>query len=179
MITLKHLIIREAFQTDVPTLISWWASEELMQHYGLTGGIQTDIDKLKTEIEKQEISPLESKHRFMILKKSDNVPIGEISLQHLDLQNNSAEIGIRICELDERGHGYGEEALLGMMSYLFKTYHLHRLCISCFVENVQARKLYEKVGFKVIGTERDAWLDSKGSYHSIIKMDLLVNEYFI
>lgn len=176
MINLQHLYIREAKVTDVETLVVWWATGELMQHVGFPKGIRTNIEKLRTELEIQHEDSHALKKRFMILK-NDGLPIGELSFHNLDLTNKSCEIGIKICELSEQGKGYGEEALRGFITYLFKTYDLHRIELDTLLENKRAQSLYQKVGFKVVGIKRDVWLDPQGNYRSAVVMDLLKNDF--
>lgn len=55
MIKLNRLIIREANSNDLSTLISWWASDELSKYVRFSHGIQTNVEKLKTELEKQNL----------------------------------------------------------------------------------------------------------------------------
>lgn len=178
MIQLNRLKIREANETDIPTLIAWWASGDLMRHVGFPNGIQTDIEQLKTELVKQSLaSTNEPSRRFIIFKKEEHKAIGELCFHQLDLHNKSCEISIKICEIDEQGKGYGEEALRGFLTYLFKTYQLHRIYLDTLLENTCAQQLYQKVGFKIIGIERDVWLDPQGNYRSAVLMDLLENDY--
>ena len=96
---------------------------------------------------------------------------------YIDLHNKSCGIKLRICEAGEQGKGYGEEALYGFSNYLFTTYQLHRIYVEILVGNILAKELYEKVGFKVIGIERDIWLDSQGIYRSGILIDLIRDDY--
>lgn len=176
LIKLNQLEIREANETDIPTLISWWANGDLMHHVGFPNGIQTDIEQLRTELIKQSLN-VENRCRFIIFKKKNHKAIGELSFNHLDLQNRSCEIGIKICEIDEQGKGYGEEALRGFLTYLFKTYKLHRIYLDTLLENKRAQQLYQKLGFKTIGIARDIWVDSQGNYRSTVLMDLLESDY--
>lgn len=176
MIKLKHIYIREAKVTDVETLVVWWATGELMEHVGFPSGIQTNIEKLRTELEIQKADSRALSKRFMIIK-NDGSPIGELSFHNLDLTNKSCEIGIKICEMSEQGKGYGEEALRGFIAHLFNTYQLHRIELDTLLENRRAQNLYQKVGFKVVGVKRDVWLDPLGNYRSAVVMDLLRHEF--
>ena len=54
MLKLKHIYMREAKVMDVETLVVWWATGELMKHVGFPSGIQTNIEKLRTELEIQK-----------------------------------------------------------------------------------------------------------------------------
>lgn len=177
MINLQHIKIREAKVTDVETLVVWWATGELMQHVGFPKGIQTNVEKLRTELEIQKEDHQAKSKRFIIVK-NDGLPIGELSFHNLDLTNKSCEIGIKICELSEQGKGYGEEALRGFIDYLFNTYELHRIELDTLFENKRAQHLYQKVGFKVVGVKRDVWLDPQGVYRSAVVMDLLRNDFY-
>ena len=93
MLKLKHIYIREAKVMDVETLVVWWATGELMKHVGFPSGIQTNIEKLRTELEIQKEDSHALSKRFMIIK-NDGLPIGELSFHNLDLIKKSCEIGI-------------------------------------------------------------------------------------
>lgn len=171
LLNLKQLEIKEANETDTQTLISWWANGDLMRHVGFPNGIQTNIKQLRTELIKQSLATnTEPKRRFIIFKKDNHKAIGELAFNHLDLHNKS-------CEIDEQGKGYGEEALRGFITYLFKTYKLHRIYLDTLLENKRAQQLYQKIGFKTIGIARDVWLDPQGNYRSAVLMDLLESDY--
>ncbi|MGL4338557.1 MAG: GNAT family N-acetyltransferase [Turicibacter sp.] len=175
----KRLIIREVMESDALQLVTWWGNGEIMCHVGFPDGIKSNVDQLRQDIVAQMHDKNKNRHsrRYLILKKDSNTAIGELSYHDLDLKNHQCSFGIKICELNEQGQGYGEEALRGFLTFLFTEFLLHRIELDTLLENKRAQALYQKVGFKVIGVKRDMWLDPSGTYRSAVLMDMLRDEF--
>ncbi|MBY0122784.1 GNAT family N-acetyltransferase [Bacillus sp. S/N-304-OC-R1] len=112
---------------------------------------------------------------LIALKESDEV-VGDIALQDIDSFNRSANIRIAIDNSSHQGKGYGSEAMLLLLDYGFGIVNLHRIELNVFSYNERAKHVYEKLGFKVEGVQRDA-LYYNHSYHDSILMSLLEHEY--
>jgi RimJ/RimL family protein N-acetyltransferase len=111
---------------------------------------------------------------LIALRETDEV-IGDIALQSIDAYNRNANIRIAIEE-PYQGKGYGSEALLLMLDYGFGIVNLHRIELNVFAYNERAAYVYEKLGFKVEGRQRDA-LYYNHQYHDSILMSILEDEY--
>jgi RimJ/RimL family protein N-acetyltransferase len=74
-----------------------------------------------------------------------------------------------------RDRGLGSEATKLIVDYGFRSLGLHRIELSVFAFNPRAQRVYEKAGFRVEGTARDAlrfdgaWIDA--IYMSILSTD--------
>lgn len=180
MIKGNMISFRPVQVSDAEVLCKWYNNGELMKHVGFNNGLNTSEDKLSANIAKEvgDKDENRSSRRFIVIENSTDMPIGEVSFGDLDLKNKSCEIGIKICDLDKQGMGYGYDALNTFLDYLFKTYNLHRIELDTLLENVRAQHLYEKVGFKRIGLKRDCWLDPQNCYRSAILMDILREEFY-
>ena len=109
------------------------------------------------------------------LQETDEL-IGEIVLQDLDYTNRSANLRVAIDQPAHQGQGYGTEALRLILDYGFGILQLHRIELNVYDFNERAAHVYEKVGFKVEGRQRDAlFYDHK--YHDAILMSMLEDEY--
>jgi RimJ/RimL family protein N-acetyltransferase len=112
--------------------------------------------KSKTERLKQFDSPsnwaiLTERKRFMIQKR-DGTRVGFIS--HWVAQPSGVmEIGYHII-LNERGKGYGTEAVQLMVDCLFLSRNIVRIEAGTDVRNRASQKVLEKAGFKIEGTIR-------------------------
>lgn len=103
-------------------------------------------------------------------------PVGDVALQDIDAINRNANIRIAINSSGHQGKGYGTEALRLMLDYGFGILHLHRIELNVFSFNERAMHVYEKVGFKREGVQREAlYYDHK--YHDSILMSILEEEY--
>lgn len=87
------------------------------------------------------------------VRLSDGTVIGTIAYRNLDRRRRSAELGI---ELDPpyRAQGYGPEAILTLLRYLFDCLGLERVWLRVFPENLRAIRCYRKCGFRDAGEGR-------------------------
>lgn len=106
----------------------------------------------------------------------DGKLIGEAVLNHVDRTNESASFRIAIWDPEERGRGFGTEAAKLLVDFGFRSLRLNRIELEVYAFNPQARRVYEKVGFKHEGTKRQAliWQDEKVDAHI---MSILRDEY--
>ena len=83
---------------------------------------------------------------------------------------------IRLGEAEERGHGYGTEAVRLLLDFAFKDLNLHRVYLRVFVTNEAALRVYEKVGFVREGVLREAaYID--GKYVDVAVLGILRDEH--
>jgi|EndMetStandDraft_9_1072997.scaffolds.fasta_scaffold72347_1 RimJ/RimL family protein N-acetyltransferase len=102
--------------------------------------------------------------------------IGEVILNDLEWPNKSASMRIAIWAPSQRSKGYGGEAAALLVQYGFETLGLNRIELEVYSFNPQARHVYEKLGFKLEGTRREAliWDGEKVDSHI---MGLLRSDY--
>ncbi|MCY9591340.1 GNAT family N-acetyltransferase [Paenibacillus chitinolyticus] len=112
---------------------------------------------------------------LIALTETDEV-IGDIALQDIDSYNRSAGIRISIDSSRNQGKGCGTEALNLMLDYGFGIVNLHRIELNVFAYNERALHVYEKIGFKKEGVQKDA-LYYNHKYHDSILMAILEHEY--
>jgi RimJ/RimL family protein N-acetyltransferase len=111
---------------------------------------------------------------FICLKDTDEV-IGDIALQDIDSINRNSNIRIAIAS-EYQGKGYGSEAMPLMLDYGFGILNMHRIELEVFSYNSRAIHVYEKLGFKQEGIQRD-YLYYNHKYHDCIKMSILEDEF--
>ena len=115
-------------------------------------------------------------HRFAMVLLDGDICIGHISLHDIDHLNRHAFIGIFIGEEENRGKGYGAEAIRMVLEYGFKTMNLHSILLSVVADNAAAIACYKKVGFRESGRRREyKFMD--GKYIDVIYMDILEGEF--
>jgi len=113
---------------------------------------------------------------FMIVLKGTNELLGEVVLNEIDSINASANIRIGIQGTQYRGKGYGTDAMIHMLRFGFNTLKLHRIHLGVYTFNPRAIHVYEKIGFKREGLQRDA-LYMDGKFHDMISMAILEDEF--
>lgn len=93
--------------------------------------------------------------------------IGSIGTFHMDIENESCEIGYNIGS-KYWNQGIATEALTKVLSFLLQSVGLHKVYASCHEENLASRRVMEKAGMKYEGMAKEAIKDQDGSYKDAI-----------
>jgi RimJ/RimL family protein N-acetyltransferase len=114
---------------------------------------------------------------FAIVCAETDTIIGSIGLFEIKQVHRSATVGILIGEAENRGKGFGTEAMRLMVGYGFDVLNLRNIMLRVYDFNEGAYKSYLKVGFKEMGRQRGAhYLNNK--YHDIIHMDITREDWY-
>lgn len=76
-------------------------------------------------------------------------------MQHIDMQNETAEFGIFMGNTEGLGKGVGTEANALTVAYAFQELGLHKLYSRVLSYNVASRKMLERVGYSEEGYFKD------------------------
>ena len=114
--------------------------------------------------------------RLTIVDRESNAPVGMINLVDIDMKNGVAFSGIRLFGDENKGRGYGKDAVFAIMEYAFYQLRLNRLEGSILVTNVLSLKLYEKCGWIIEGTKREA-VFKDGKYIDELQVAILKSDY--
>jgi RimJ/RimL family protein N-acetyltransferase len=116
--------------------------------------VKSQLSKTEAERRFENPSPLAiltERIRFVIEKK-DGTKVGIIA-HYLVLPSKRMEIGYDLI-LNERGKGYGTEAVQIIVDHLFLTMDIVRIQAVTNVENIPSQRVLEKAGFQREGTLR-------------------------
>lgn len=113
---------------------------------------------------------------FTIYELNTNQPVGNISLENINLRDQTAAVGLLIGEVDTWGRGYATEALQLVLDYGFTVLNLHSVHLQCVDYNKRALRIYERVGFRHAGVLRQAWQLGQKRY-DVMLMDILAEEF--
>ena len=175
MILGSKTVIRPVELGDEEFLYKWWNDGKLMEHAGFPSGLLESKEKIKSDIQNEQNSGIYSeRRRFIICLKEDLIPIGEINYHDWDARNQKCKIGIKICEQVEQGKGYGYDALISFIDYVFNHLNLNKIELTTMSDNVRAQNLYKKLGFRKFGISTDGYFNAaKGSFNDVVYMELL------
>ncbi len=124
---------------------------------------------MKLEVEKRPLA-------IEIQDAKDWRFVGDVGLLNLEWTSRSAELGIFIGDKSRWDQGYGTEAVQVMLRHGFNTLNLHRIYLRVFATNTRARRSYEKAGFILEGTLRQA-IFRHGTYVDLHVMSILRTEW--
>lgn len=124
--------------------------------------------------EDRELSTTEDS--FAIHPKSGRGPVGIISLMNISEANSSADLSIIVGSPEDRGRGYGTDAIRELLRYGFEERGLGRIGLSVFEFNRPAIKAYAGLGFREEGRLRAA-LKRDGERHDALLMSVLEPEW--
>ena len=113
---------------------------------------------------------------FAILTSGEGRLIGNCGLHQIDWTNRHAIFGIFIGDKNYWGKGYGTDATRALLRYAFKEAGLRRIELQVFDFNPRAIRVYEKVGFQMEGTRKQA-LFREGTWHDEHIMAILREEW--
>lgn len=111
---------------------------------------------------------------FGIRELSTQRLVGVIQLVDLHPVHRSAELIIRIGVDDDRGQGFGSEAVRLMTEFAFRDRNLQRVSLKVFADNARAIRAYEKAGLQTEGRlRRAAFID--GCWQDEVVMAILAD----
>ena len=102
--------------------------------------------------------PTPASRRFGIDAQDGNY-IGNCMYYDMDTVNKQAEIGIVIGDRDYWSRGYGYDAVVTILDYLFSTTSMERLYLHTLVWNKRAQRAFENCGFIPVEPVRRSGMD--------------------
>ena len=114
-------------------------------------------------------------HAFAIYERSTWNHIGLSVLFQIDHVDKTAEIGITIGDVAAQGRGYGTEATILTLDHGFTALGLQNIMLNVYEYNYPAIHIYEKLGFRTIGTRRKS-KQMGGRFRDTIYMEMLADD---
>lgn len=102
--------------------------------------------------------------------------LGEVVLNELHRDNRSCGFRILLAQEEDYGRGYGTEATSLVLRHAFETVGVNRVELEVYDPNPRAAQVYEKVGFVLEGTRRQA-LRWEGQWVDAHVMSILAEEW--
>jgi len=112
--------------------------------------------------------------RMLITDKSGRI-VGHIMYIKEPSFQSGYEVGFVVFRREDRGKGYITEALRIFSAYLFELKPIPRLQLSTHADNIAARRVAEKCGYKLEGTLRQMFF-TRGAYVDYALYSLLRGE---
>ncbi|GGK57186.1 GNAT family N-acetyltransferase [Ornithinimicrobium pekingense] len=152
--------LRPADGRDAPCLHALMADPEVTR---LTGSAHSSEDLTSARWSVEQLvevydrwSKAEDRLVWAVVERTSGAVVGEALLLDHDPGNRSCSFRIWISGARDRG--LGTEATRLAVGHAFTTLGLHRVQLEVYAFNPRARRVYEKVGFVLEGTQREALL---------------------
>jgi ribosomal-protein-alanine N-acetyltransferase len=151
--------------------LSWLTDDEVMEGLSTSG---YTLQKLKTYVELRLNDP--DVAFFAICVNTSNEHIGNVKLDFHDKKAKVSELGLLVGNKNYWGKGIGSEACRLAMLHGFNQMHLRKIYLAVYESNPAAKRLYEKLGFKLEGTLRKH-VAVKGKYYDKYLMGIFKEEF--
>jgi RimJ/RimL family protein N-acetyltransferase len=173
---LQHgrVFLRAGERADIPLFVAWMNDWRTTRTLSLRAPMSSASEERWFEHMLDEQG--KSAFFFVICLLEDDRPIGTIGLFQLEPYNGCAGLGISVGHDDDRGRGYGSDALRALLRFAFGQLRLERVWLDVYDVNPGARRVYERVGFVYEGTLRRA-VFREGRYLDVIRMAILADEW--
>lgn len=153
-------MLRKLEEKDIPYMLEWMHDEDINK------GFQKPFLQATEETAREFIlhSFDEEFQHFAIVNEDDEY-LGTISLKRINYRNKNAEYAI-VLRKKAQGTGIAQSATLELLNYAFQELKLHKIYLSVLENNVRARKMYERCGFKQEGISVDeVWINNHFENH--------------
>lgn len=165
-------------EKDAETISKWTHDPEYLRLTDLDPARPLAPGQVKKKLEDQDKDAEKGRNQFhfAIRAKSDDRLIGLVSLFWIHWMHGAAAMRLSIGQPDDRGRGYGSDALKIILRYAFDELNLHRIGATVFEYNPRAVKLLERAGFAVEVRRRQA-IHRDGRRWDILELGLLRDEW--
>lgn len=113
---------------------------------------------------------------FVIRTQGDDRAIGFAHIFWIQWNHGNARFSLGIASPDDRGKGYGTEALQMLLRYAFQELNLYRLTHDVFEYNPEGKKFLEHNGFQCEVRRREA-IYRAGRYWDDLAYGILAQEW--
>lgn len=160
----EKICLRALEPEDVELMYRW---ENDASVWALSGTIAPfSRHQLQRFLDEQQFDLQQTRQQRLIIEtRTEGRAVGALDLFEIDLLNRRAGVGILIAEPDDRGCGYGADALEAVARYAREVLGLQQLWCNIGANNKASRALFQACGYAECGLKRqwlwsaDGWQD--------------------
>ncbi len=156
-------------EDDVQQVLLWRNSIELKR---LTG----PGPFLPLTVSDVDIQSTPTTVQFAIRSMETGGLIGYIALSNIAWSTRTADLGIYIGQIANRGKGWGTEAISLLLDYAFDELNLHRVQLDVVDYNSAAIRAYDQLGFFNEGVRRQHG-ERDGKRYDVLLFGVLAGEW--
>ena len=168
----ERLILRRYLESDIDMEYEIITDKRLSKYIHFPNLTKAEeLECIKDWIKNANTSKYE---KWVITLKNGNIPIGNISVNGIDKNNNYCNVGYVVL-YKYWGNGYACEALKSVADYLLESGYYLVEC-SCNELNIQSRRVMEKAGFKKDGYIANRRLNKDGTYSNVVYYSRIIGD---
>ena len=165
-------------ERDSETLSKWTHDPEYLRLTDADPARPLAPSQMKKKLEDLAKDTEKEKNRFdfAIRARAGDRLIGLVSLHWIHWTHGIGMMRLSIGQPDDRGQGYGSEALKLILRYAFDELNLHRVGAATFEYNAGALRFLERAGFVIEVCRRQA-INRDGRRWDVLTLGLLREEW--
>ena len=168
----EHVRLRALEPHDVDLLYRWENDPEVWK----VSNTMTPFSKftLQEFIKTSTTDIYASRQLRLMVENWKGNTIGTVDIFDFEPFHRRAGLGILIAK-EYRHNGYAEEAVRCVCQYLFSVFQLHQVYCNIMSDNEISLKLFQHLGFEVVGRKKD-WMREKDGFLDVFILQL-INEH--
>lgn len=140
----KRLVIKDLELADAETVYHYRSNDDISRYQSFSPGCMDDVNSFIIENTKQ-FNIQDNWYQVGVFYNQS--VIGDIGIHFIGPDNTQCEIGYTIGK-EHQKQGFGKEAVMGILDYLFNVLNKHRVVASLNPCNVASIALLESIGFR-------------------------------
>lgn len=164
----EKICLRALEPEDVELMYRW---ENDASVWAVSGTIAPfSRHQLQRFLDEQQFDLQQTRQQRLIIEtRTEGRAVGALDLFEIDLLNRRAGVGILIAEPDDRGCGYGADALETVARYAREVLGLNQLWCNVGANNKASRALFQASGYAECGLKRN-WLWSADGWQDEVML---------
>jgi RimJ/RimL family protein N-acetyltransferase len=146
----KKVNLRPPQRSDIPLFLRWVNDPEIRDFV-----LGTFPWTEKMEEEWFDKVGKDDKKVTLVIETKEGKPIGTMGIHDINWQSRTGTTGAMIGEKDYWGDGYGTDAKMVLLKYLFDTLGLRRIQSSVIAFNERSLRYSLHCGYKIEGRRRE------------------------
>lgn len=145
-----RLLLRPLTRSDLPTTLAWRNKDRVRSGFFTSRCLTPEEHAAWFE----KYTRRDDDQVFLISDLATSRPVGQVALYRMS--GEDAEFGrLMIGEDDSLGHGIAQEASQAILDFGFNALGLKRIYLDVLSNNDRARKLYLRLGFRIVSETAD------------------------
>lgn len=168
----KRLILRPVSKLDIPHLTRWINDPKVRMYLA---AYLPAMEKMEEEwVEK--LSENRMSDFVLVIETKEGQPIGVMGVHKINWKDRNCTTGALIGEKEFWGRGYGTEAKMLLLEYLFNELGLFKVCSQAISFNKRSYNYSRRCGYRVEGVSKKH-IFRKGKFWDAINLAVFREDF--